>query len=139
MEQIIKKDGQIFYGKEKCLDAESAYCKFREDYHASIGRKAFLRLNRLGSRQERIHGFGFSFSSAVPPFVSDTRVPYRILGLVGISYCRIVGGWDIPCRTEDEFERWLDWAFSRGSGTLRLVGKNDKSGRTSNRLNARYR
>ena len=139
MEQIVRRDGKIFYGKETCLDAEDAYCKFREDYHASIGRNAFLRLNRLGTRQERIHGYGFSFTSTVPPFVPDTRVPYRILGLVGVSYCRVVGGWDLPCRTEDEFERWFDWAFSDGSGALRLVGKKDKSGRTNKRINARYR
>ncbi len=139
MEQIVRRDGKVFYGKETCRDADDAYCRFREDYHASVGREAFLRLNRLGSRSERIHGFGFSFSSAVPPFVQGARVSYRILGLVGISYCRIVGGWDIPCDTEDEFERWLDWALSRGSGVLRLVGKNDKSGRTSRRLNTKYR
>ena len=143
MEQIIRKDGQIFYGEKRCIDAEDAYCRFRADYHASIGREAFLRINRIGQREERIHGYGFSFAHMVS-FGGDGRgdcgkVSYRILGLVGMHYCRIVGSWDLPGFTEEEFERWFDWAFSRGSGALRLVGKNDKSGRTSKRLKTRYR
>ena len=124
-------------------ETTKAYGLFREDYHASIGRKAFLRLNRLGQREERIHGYGFTLSYPVSFGRDDggtrgkTRV--RILGLVGISYCRGLGCWDWPGNlSEDEFERWLDWALSRGSGALRTVGK-DKSGRTNKRLKARYR
>ena len=143
MEQIIRKNGRIYYGERICEDADHAYRLYREDYHASIGCQAFLRLNRLGQREERIHGYGFTFAHPVSFERDDggaggkTRV--RILGLVGISYCRIVGCWDWPADlSDDEFERWLDWALSRGSGALRTVGK-DKSGRTSKRLKARYR
>lgn len=139
MEQIVRKDGRIYYGDWLCSDADGAYRLFRQDYNASIGRAAFLRLNRLGQREERIHGFGFDFARkpAIPAGISG-RLVVRDLGLVGISYCKMLGSWDIPCETEDEFERIFDWAFSRGSGALRTVGK-DKSGRTSKRLKTRYR
>lgn len=139
MEQITRSDGQIFYGEKRCIDADEAYCRFRADYHASIGREAFLRLNRLGQRQERIHGYGFVFSRLLSGSESWGKTPVRMLGLVGTSYCREVGAWDVPCESEEDFELWFDWAFSRGSGAMRLVGKNDKSGRTSRRLNTRYR
>lgn len=144
MEQIVRKDEGIYYGERLCRDAEEAYELFRNEYHASIGRKAFLRLNRLGQREERIHGYGFSFSHPMS-FERDDggaggKVRVRILGLVDISYCRIVGCREWPCGlSEDEFERWFDWAFSRGSGALRLIGKKDKSGRTSKRLKTKYR
>ena len=111
MEQITRRDGQIFYGEKRCMDADDAYCRFRADYHASVGREAFLRLNRLGQRAERIHGFGFDFARkpAIPAGISG-RLVVRDLGLVGISYCKMLGSRDIPCRTEDEFERIFDWA-----------------------------
>lgn len=139
MEQIVRKDGGIYYGELLCDDADHAYRLYRNDYYAAIGRKAFLRLNRLGQREERIHGYGFVFAEErTAPVHSGGRITARLLGLVGISYCRIFGTGEIHTRTDDEFERWLDWALSRGSGVLRTVGK-DKSGRTSKRLKARYR
>lgn len=143
MAEVVRKDGRIYYGEQLCEDADHAYRLFRNEYHASVGRKAFLRLNRLGQREERIHGYGFTFSHPVS-FERDDggtsgKARVRILGLVGISYCRIMGCWEWPDNlSESEFERWLDWALSGGSGALRTVGK-DKSGRTSKRLKARYR
>ena len=143
MEQIVKRDGRIYYGDWLCSDADGAYRLFRNEYNASCERSAFLRLNRLGQREERIHGYGFVFSHPLSFKRDDggtggkTRV--RILGLVDISYCRIVGCKDWPDNlSDDEFEKWLDWAFSRGSGALRTVGK-DKSGRTSKRFKTKYR
>lgn len=139
MEQITRREGKIFYGKELCGTADDAYCRFRDDYHCSLGKRAYYRLNRLGQREERVHGYGFSFATAVPPYLSRGLVQTRLLGIVGVAYCRIVGGWEIPCRTDEEFERWFDWAFSKGSRALRLVGKKDKSGRTNKRLKTKYR
>lgn len=143
MEQIIRKDGQIFYGEYRCTDADDAYCRFRDDYHCALGKRAYYRLNRLGQREERVHGYGFVFSSPLDFKRDDGRtcqpVDSRLFGLVEGAYCRGFGGWDLPDYTEDEFERWFDWAFSKGSGALRLIGKKDKSGRTNKRLNARYR
>jgi hypothetical protein len=143
MEQIVKENGQILYGKQRCTGADDAYCRFRDDYHDALGKRAYERLNRLGQREERIHGYGFVFAHPVY-FGGDDGgackpVDSRLFGLVEGSYCRGVGAWDIPDYSEDEFERWFDWAFSRGSGALRLVGRKDKSGRTNKRLNARYR
>ncbi len=140
MEQITRKDGRIYYGQRKCEDADDAYRRFRNDYHESVGRKAFFRLDRLGQRMERVHGFGFDFDGPVLPVKEHYgKTKYRLLGLVDISYCRLVGLWDMPELGDGEWERWLDWAFSRNSGALSLVGRNDKSGRTARRLNARYR
>lgn len=124
MEQIVRRDGQIFYGRIRCLDADEAYCRFRSDYHASIGRQAFLRLNRLGQREERIHGFGFDFTRRIGDPENEFRrygtVLYRMAGRVGISYLRVFGLFDYESVPDEEFERWFDWALSRGSGALKL-------------------
>ena len=141
MEQITRRDGVFYYGDAACRDADDAYCRFRDDYHRAVGRKAFERLNRLGQRVERIHRKGLVFSGEIkadhPLF--PRRVAGRLLGLVGTSYCRIIGGWDVHCGTDEEFDRWLDWALSEEHWAVRMVGKKDKAGRTSKRLKARYR
>ena len=140
MEQITKHDGWFWYGRKRCLDADDAYRCFRNDHNASVGRAAYKRLDRLGQRKERVHGHGLIFSEQ-PDGTGflGTVVPTRILGLVEGAYCRIVGGRDMPDCTEEEFDRWFEWAFSKGSGALRLVGKNLKTGRTSKLLKKRYR
>lgn len=122
MEQITKVDGKFYYGIKQCYNADDAYCRFRDSYHDSIGRVAFKRLSRLGSRRERVHGYGFVFrdNGGDPGRYSGT-VRVRLLGLLCGSYCRMLGGWDIPGGMDDEqFEPWLDWAFSSGSGALKL-------------------
>lgn len=141
MEQITRRDDVFYYGDHACRDADDAYCRFRNDYHKVVGRKAFERLNRLGQRAERIHERGFVFSSYSGSYISlyPGRVEGRLLGLVGTSYCRIIGGWDVHCGTDEEFDRWLDWALSEDHWAVRMVGKKDKAGRTSKRLKARYR
>ena len=137
MEQITKVDGKYYYGKTFCRDISEAYRLFRNDYHRSLGKRVYRRLDKA-PRQERVHGYGFVSSGA--SWDGDRRrVPVRLLGLVCGSYCRMLGGWDVPCSTEDEFEQWFEWAFSKGSGALRLAGRKEKAGRTSKRLNARYR
>ena len=124
MEQIVRKDGRIYYGERPCRDAEEAYEWFRDDYHASIGREAFLRLNRLGQRSERIHGFGFDFARRIEDNGDEFRrygtVLYRMAGRIGISYLRVFGLFDYASVPDEEFERWFDWALSRGSGAMKL-------------------
>ena len=122
MEQIVRRDGQIFYGRIRCLDADDAYCRFRSDYHASIGRQAFLRLNRLGQRRERVHGFGFDFAKRIGynDFKRYGTVLYHLAGKMGISYLRVFGINDYVAVPDEEFERWFDWALSRGSGAMKL-------------------
>jgi len=144
MEQITKRNGKYYYGQSGCVSADDAYGRFRRAYHESLGREVFKRLDRIGQRVERIHGFGFDFSSEPGSDKFDSyrgfgKVRYRIFGLVGIAYCRGLGMWDIPFVSEDEFDEWFFWAFSRNSGVLTLVGKNQKTGRTSKRLKTRYR
>lgn len=122
MVQIVRKDGRIYYGERPCKNADEAYDLFRDEYHASIGRQAFLRLNRIGQRSERIHEFGFEFSRPIDgeKFRKYGTVHYGLLGRVGISYSRIFGLEEYAHVPDEAFEEWFDWAFSRGSGALKL-------------------
>ena len=144
MEQITKRDNVYLYGGRPCRDAEEAYGRLRDDYHRSLGRVAYKRLDRLGSRQERVHGYGFVFSGQRARDLElfgtgrDERIPVRIIGLVAGSYGRILGGWDIHCGDE-EFDDWFDYIFRKGGDNLKTVGKRQKTGRTSKRLKRRYR
>lgn len=142
MEQITKKYGRYYYGEEECENADACYRRFRADYHRSIGKAVKLRLNKSGSRKERIHGYGCYFSN--PGKVLSCahwtgRVRYRILGITGISYCRIIGSWDMPELTEEEVDHWLDWLFLAGNKALLLTGKRKGSGRKSKYYNRKYR
>ena len=140
MEQITKRDGFYYYGEQRCDDASEAYSCFREDYHKSIGRDASRKLDKLGRRRERVHGFGFVFDKPVEkPGGHYGRTRCWFMGLVGLSYCRLTGIMDCPDLPEEEFYKWLDWAFSRGSGALMTLGIKAKTGRTSKRLKKRYR
>lgn len=142
MEQITKIDEVYYYGAEPCTDIDDAYSRFRRDYHATLGRDVYGRLDKVGQRVERVHGFGFVFSDGKPDgreFEHHKKITCRLLGFLGIANCRIIGIWDYGDITEEQFERWFDWALSRGSGALRLVGRKSKSGRTSKRLKRRFR
>lgn len=137
MEQITRVDGEFYYGRIHCLDVDDAYSRFRNELHRGVGRDTSKWLSHLLRRTERIHGFGFVFDSSQPAAVCVSKpVRYRIMGLVGISYFRVVGCWDYPDVDDDTFDAWFDKVFERGSGLLRLVGRKDKAGRT-NRYNRR--
>ena len=133
MEQIVRRDGVLYYGKRRCNSASDAYRLFQEDHDRAVVRAAYNKLGRLGQRKERIHGFGFvrPWDDEVPgeEFLSLGQVPYRIMGILGISYCRIVGIWDIPPMSEEKFERWFEWAFTKDSGGLVLRGRKEGFGR----------
>lgn len=134
MEQITKRNGEYYYGGKKCKDADAAYTMFRDEYHKELGRCVSRRLNRIGSRVERVHGFGFDFDRAVksnPEWYKYKKVQCKLLGLVGTCYYRIFGIWDIPQVSEEEYEEWFDWAFSRHSTAVALKGRKDNLGRTS--------
>lgn len=143
MEQITRRERVWYYGSRRCDNIDEAYNRFRDDYNAATGRAASLRLDHIGQRVERIHEFGY-----VRPWndevekekgFGDKKIRYRMLGLTGIHYCRILGLWDMPRMDEERLERWLEWAFTKGNNILSLVGTNDKAGRTSKRLKTRYR
>ena len=141
MEQIRKTGDCYYYGEVCCDTIEQVYELFRTDFNEKAGRDSFGRLDHLGRRKERIHGFGFDFAEKVgtETFRRCGKVRYRLLGLVGISYCRMLGRDDCPILPDEQFEQWFDYAFSRGSGVLRLVGRKKNTGRTSKNLKKRYR
>lgn len=142
MEQITRKDHTLYYGNYKCESAEEAYERFRTDYNKECGKGTFSRLEKIGKRTERVHGFGFYRSPDYRfpiDFSDQRRTDCRLLGIAHTSYCRIVMFDDIPPKGQDNFWEWFEWAFSRGTNALRLVGRKDKSGRTSKRLRTRYR
>lgn len=143
MEKITKREGCYYYGENRCQDADDAYERFRNDYHESLGKRVYRRLNRVGQRVERVHEFGFCFAGewrTGSPDVQPRLVSTRLLGLVCGSYCRMLGEWDIPGEVRElDFEEWYDRTFSAGSKALRLVGRKAKAGRTSKLQNKRYR
>lgn len=141
MEQITRHKGVLYYGKKKCIDAEEVYQLFRTDYHASCGRVAWSRLDRLGQRTERVHEFGLQFLvGGLETMGGDYgRVPCRLLGLMGISYCYTFGIWNLPELTESETDKFVDILLTAGSRLLKKVGRKDKAGITNKRLNARYK
>lgn len=145
MEQITKRENVFYYGDRLCGGADEAYREYRDDYHEALGKRVYRRLNRIGQREERIHGFGFVFDAdtkreSVLPGVSGRVVPVRLLGLICGSYCWVLGAWDMPEFSEEkEFEDWFDCVFSSGSGCVRKLGRKDKAGRTGKMLKKRYR
>lgn len=141
VEQITRRDGIYYYGDRPCHSADEAYGRWRTDYHKIVGRAAYHRVDRLGQRTERLHGYGFDFAGPVPVGVlpDSGRIRCQILGLVLVSYCRLIGLWDYGYVSDEEFDGWFDWVFSRGSGALRTVGKRKATGRNSKRLKTRYR
>lgn len=134
----------FYYGGEPCGDADGAYERFRDDYHRWLGKRVYRRLNRVGQREERVHEYGFCFAGGIgrPSFYDDSfgKLDTRLLGLVCGSYCRMLGGWSVPCGIDEPgFYDLLDWALSSGSGATRLLGRNTGVGRTNKMINKRYR
>lgn len=142
MAEIIKHDGIYTYRDKDYVSADSVYEAYRYDYHKSLGKAVHNRLDRIGSRKERVHGFGFIFSDSEQGSSQNTysrSYNCRLLGLMGICYVRTIGVWDYSDITDEEFDEWFDYVFSRGSGKIRTLGVNKKVGRTSKRLKTRYR
>ena len=142
MEQIILRNGALYYGEKRCRTIDDAYKYFRKDYHTALGKETHGRLDRLGQRKERIHGYGFVFSGQTgldELFHGYKKIDCMIMGLMGISYVRVIGLWDYNKIPDDLFEDWFDWAFTKGNKALRTVGTKCKVGRTSKRLKTRYR
>ena len=143
MEKIEKRDGYFYYGDKRCVNADDAYRLFKQDYHRALGKRVYRRLERLGTRMERVHGFGIDFTQEYSDelarrFSGYGRVRCRIMGIVGISYCRMVGIWDMPDVDDDEFPAYLDWLMDRRSNALYVVGRQAGSGRMDKRKK-RYR
>lgn len=142
-EKITRKSDVFYYGVQTCRNADDAYCRFRDDYHASLGKRAYRRLN-VQEREERIHGLHFYFSDALAKSldlefgVPNQRIPCRLLGLVGISYCWGLDGANVPDYEDERFGRWLDWFLLHANDLMKKIGLNDGVGRTS-KNKRRYR
>lgn len=140
MEQITKEGGVFRYGDRECSSADEAYRLFRSDYHKSLGNNAYGRLNRLGTRKERVHEYGFVFKEKKEsPVPMDGKVPVYIMGLIAGVYVRMMSLEDIPEMTEEQLWDWIDYAFGKETWSCRTVGVRYKTGRTSKILNKRYR
>ena len=89
VEQIIERDGRIYYGEKECASWDHAYELFRADYHHSVGRIAWYRLNRLGSRVDRKRGFYTTYSEECSEGsgVHGPRAMCSLVGMLGTSYC----------------------------------------------------
>jgi len=137
MAEIAKIDGQYYYRGKKFDSAESLYKQFHKDYNAEQGKSAYLFLQRLGQRKERVHGSriiytkGFRFRD-----YPGARIKCYMLSLLCGSYCKMIGVWDIPYEIDDE---WIRWILRDGGKELKVVGIKHKTGRTSKRLNKRYK
>lgn len=143
MEQITKRDGYVYYGEHKCADIDDAYERFRMDYHKSLGRKTSWRLDRIGRRRERIHGFGCVFTDESAPreqqYFPRGRQKIFLLGLVDIHYFWIMHLEDNGMTDDQQFD-YIDWLMMKGNKTLMFVDRKKKNtGRTSKRLNARIK
>ena len=141
MEQIVRKNRVYYYGEVECFNVDDAYWRWREDYHKKLGRAVYRRLGRVGTRKERVHGWGFVYDKEpVLSGVPGELVPTRLLGLIQGSYCRMFGAWDLPGGVgDDEFDEWVEWALSERTRAVRMIGRKQKVGRTSKRLKKRYR
>ena len=141
--KITRDNGRYLYGTQLCIDANDAYCRFRDDYHASLGKAVYRRLN-MPERKERVHGFKVYYKDNVQQMLDsefgnpEKKIEYRIMGLVGVSYCRGVAGADIPDYDEERYYRWFDWVLLHADKLMRRIGTRDKAGRTS-KNKRRYR
>lgn len=139
MEQIARIDGVLYYGSVRCKDIDDVYSCFRDDYHRSIGRDSNRRLNRLGQRKERVHGFGFHFTEEPCSEYLTHRVDCWLLGMLDICYTRSIGIWSYKDVPDEEFDAWLDTVLSAKVKHLRMRGFKDKVGRTSRQLKKRFK
>lgn len=124
MEQIVKKNGQLYYGSLHCNTINDAYNAFRKDYHTMLGKSVYRRLDRLGQRKERLHSYGFVFDDDLQStelLGIKHRYNCYILDKVDLGYVRTIGCWEYSDISESDFEKWLDWVYTRGGGRLRTL------------------
>lgn len=145
MEEITRRSDVLYYGKEPCQDIDDAYRKFREDYNRAAGRQSFLRIDKVGQRVERGHGFGFNFSTKMQAperlAYGDGRLPIRLLGILCTSYCWITGCWYYQEISDENFEFWFDGVFAKENlaSTIKRCGLNQKTGRTAKRFRKTFK
>jgi len=126
MEQIKRIEGTIYYGNIQCVDADEAYRRFRNDYHKLIGKAVYLRLDKLGRRTERVHGFGISriSNNLYTDFEYKKRARCWLLGLVCQSYWWAI---EVPEMDDDLFDEWIEYALTKGTKAFQFMGLRKKS------------
>lgn len=143
MKQITVRGGKYYYGSIAYNSCDAVYTAFREDYHAPVSNRFYDRLDRP-ERQERIHGFHVWLTDDLQMEldhefgIPKTRVRYYLLGMIHISYCRMLADNYTDCEDEAKYWRWLDWVISHADTMMKRVGRNESAGRTSRRRK-RYR
>ena len=130
MAEITKVGNVYYYNGVACRNVDELYRLFHRAYNEAQGRNSSGFLQRLGQRKERAHDSGIVFAEDKDfgVFVAG-RVECYQLGLVAGSYTKIVSVPDVL--TEDEAYEWADVIFSKGSNLLKIVGRKQKTGRTS--------
>lgn len=130
MAEIAKVGDVYYYNDVACRNADELYHLFHKAYNDAQGRNSFGFIQRLGQRKERAHDSGIVFTEnkEFGVFVSGKVECYQ-LGLVSGSYTKIVSVPD--AFTEEEAYEWADVIFSKGSNLLKMVGRKQKTGRTS--------
>lgn len=131
-------DGTIWYGTVRCQSADEAYVRFRSEYHDSLGRRYYRRLN-VRQRVTRVTAVGINFPEWYREMLREEfghlgRVRYVMLGLVGMSYYRMFGcRWlpeEVEGYDEGKYGRFLDWLLCAGMHNTIQSERRLKSRRT---------
>ena len=136
----IGTDGKsIFFDGKECSGIDESYRLFRKRYNGNVGKAFKNALGYRGMRTERISGYGIVLDEG---YANELRNTFRdeskhrsyLMGLVGISYCRMFSTEGMPegCN-EDE---WLDWVMS-SDRNLRTYGRREGVGRTNRKYTNR--
>ena len=114
-----------------CIDADDAYSRFKEEYHKSLGKRNFRRLDAK-PRTTRITEVGVRFPEWYAKELSEEfgnlpRVPYVIEGLIGTSYCRMFGSdWfpeEVAGFDDEKYERFIDWLLCAGMHNTKQISR----------------
>ena len=137
----IERSGKaVLFDGTRCPSVSAAYQLFKSRYNKALGAATHLMLGHVGQRVERITRVGIDFDkeykdTLCSKFGSSKKVKYYILGLIGVTYCRMFGSWDFGIDLydidEEETEQYLDWLMCAGVGNTMLYGRRDQVGRTN--------
>lgn len=136
----ISTDGNsVLFDGVECGSADDAYVLFRRRYNENVGKAFKKALGHRGLRTERISGYGIEFEDAYigelrEMFGGEGKQKSYMMGLVGISYCRMFSTDGMPEWCDDD--AWLDWVMS-SDRNLRTFGRREGTGRTSVRYTNR--
>lgn len=136
----IRADGDsiLFDGKE-CSGINESYQLFRDRYNRNVGKAFKTALGYRGMRTERISGYGIVLDDGYADelrrlFSDEPKHRSYLMGLVGISYCRMFSTDGMP--DGNNGDKWLDWVMS-SDRNLRTYGRREGVGRTNKKYTNR--